>query len=153
MSYGCPLRRHAQLVRFHDLTFPCTTDVDSCRTLYAESHDRVDDVVVVLLQGLDGLLAGDGCLLHNELDVLGLETRIIDLLTVILLLLNLLLGLLVLALLVSVVVVVVVAGVVVTLLLGLGELLGGGSLGLRVQVLDLSLTEDAGAGSVCAGCN
>lgn len=42
----------------------------------------------------------------------------------------------------------VVAGVVVTLLLGLGELLGGGSLGLGVQVLDLGLTEDAGAGSV-----
>ncbi len=45
--------------------------------------------------------------------------------------------------------VVVVAGVVVTLLLSLGELLGGGSLGLGVQVLNLSLTEDAGAGSVC----
>jgi len=54
---------------------------------------------------------------------------------------------------VVVVVVVVVAGVVVTLLLGLGELLGGGSLSLGVQVLDLSLTKDAGAGSVCAGCH
>ena len=51
------------------------------------------------------------------------------------------------------VVIVVVAGVVVTLLLSLGELLGGGSLGLGVQVLDLGLTEDAGAGSVCAGCH
>lgn len=49
---------------------------------------------------------------------------------------------------VVVVVVVVVAGVVVTLLLGLSELLGGGSLGLGVQVLDLGLTEDAGAGLV-----
>ena len=54
---------------------------------------------------------------------------------------------------VVVVVIVVVAGVVVTLLLSLGELLGGGSLGLGVQVLDLGLTEDAGAGSVCAGCH
>lgn len=126
------------------LAFP--THSDNC--LYAESHDRVDDVVVVLLQGLDGLLAGDGSLLHDELDVLGLEAGVVDLLAVVLLL-DLLLGL---ALLVSVVVVVVVvvAGVVVTLLLGLGELLGGRSLGLRVQVLDLGLTEDAGAGS--AGC-
>lgn len=48
------------------------------------------------------------------------------------------------------VVVVVVASVVVTLLLGLSELLGGGGLGLGVQVLDLGLTEDASAGSVHA---
>jgi hypothetical protein len=48
-----------------------------------------------------------------------------------------------------VVVVVVVTGVVVGLSLGLGKLLSGGSLGLGVQVLDLGLTEDAGAGSVC----
>lgn len=49
--------------------------------------------------------------------------------------------------------VVVVAGVVVALLLGLSELLGGRSLGLGVQVLDLGLTEDASAGSVhVAGC-
>lgn len=51
---------------------------------------------------------------------------------------------------VVVVVVVVVAGVVVASLLGLSELLGGGSLGLGVQVLNLGLTEDADAGSVCA---
>ena len=124
------------------LTFPIQ---DSC--LYAESHDGVDDIVVVLLQGLDGLLAGDGSLLHDKLDVLGLKTRVIDLLTVILLLLGLLLDLLLLAVSVVVVVVVVVAGVVVTLLLSLGELLGGGSLSLGVQVLDLGLTEDADAGS------
>jgi hypothetical protein len=48
-----------------------------------------------------------------------------------------------------VVVVVVVTSVVVGLSLGLGELLSGGSLGLGVQVLDLGLTKDAGAGSVC----
>ena len=64
------------------LTF-LRTGQRSC--LYAQSHNRVDDVVIVLLQGLDGLLAGDGRLLHNELDVLGLEARIIDLLAVILL--------------------------------------------------------------------
>jgi hypothetical protein len=44
---------------------------------------------------------------------------------------------------------VVVASVVtVGGLLGLGKLLGGGGLGLGVQVLDLGLTEDAGAGLV-----
>lgn len=54
---------------------------------------------------------------------------------------------------VVVVVIVVVTGVVVTLLLGLSELLGGGSLGLGVQVLNLGLTEDADAGSVCVVCH
>jgi hypothetical protein len=43
--------------------------------------------------------------------------------------------------------VVVVAGVVVRSGLSLGELLGSGRLGLGVQVLDLGLTENAGAGS------
>jgi hypothetical protein len=46
---------------------------------------------------------------------------------------------------------VVVAGVVIVGgLLGLGKLLGGRGLGLGVQVLDLGLTEDAGAGLVGA---
>ena len=117
--------------------------------LYAQGHDTVDNVVVVLLEGLDGLLPADAGLGHDELDVLGLKTGVIDLLTVILLLLGLLLDLLLLAVSVGVVVVVivVVAGVAVTLLLSLGELLGGGSLSLGVEVLDLGLTEDAGAGS------
>ena len=43
----------------------------------------------------------------------------------------------------------VVTGVVVGGGLGLSELLGGGSLSLGVQVLDLGLTEDADAGSAC----
>jgi hypothetical protein len=49
-------------------------------------------------------------------------------------------------------VVVIVTSVVVTLLLSLGELLGGGSLSLGVQVLDLGLTKDANAGSAYALC-
>jgi hypothetical protein len=120
-----------------------------CGSLYAQSHDRVDNVVVVLLEGLDGLLPRDAGLLHDKLNVLGLETRVIDLLAIVLLLVLLLLldGL---ALVVTVVVVVVVTSVVVGLSLGLGELLSGGSLGLGVQVLDLGLTKDAGAGSVWA---
>jgi hypothetical protein len=112
--------------------------------LYAESHDRVHDIVIVLPQSLDGLLAGNASLGHNEINVLGLETSLISRLSIILLL-NL--GLLLLTkvgdgLLVVVIVVVVVTGVLTGSLSG-SELLGGGSLGLGVQVLDLSLTEDA----------
>jgi hypothetical protein len=119
-------------------------------SLYAQCHDGVDDIVVVLLEGLDGLLPRDAGLLHNELDVLSLEARVVDLLVVILLLFLLLLldGL---ALALSGVLTVVVAGVVIVGgLLGLGKLLGGRGLGLGVQVLDLGLTEDAGAGLVGA---
>lgn len=50
------------------------------------------------------------------------------------------------------VVVVVVARVVVRGSFGLSELLGSGGLGLGVQVLNLGLTEDAGAGSVGVLC-
>lgn len=122
--------------------------------LYAESHDRINDIVVVLLESLDSLLSGDTGLLHDELNVLGLKTRVIDLLVVILFLLVLLLALNSLALaLVVMVVVVIVAGVVVGSLLSLGELLGSGSLGLGVQVLNLGLTEDAGAGSALEMCD
>lgn len=85
-------------------------------------------------------------MLHDELDVLALKARVVDLLVVILFLFLLLLVLDSLAL--SVVVVVVMASVVVGLSLRLSELLGGGSLGLGVQVLNLGLTEDASAGSV-----
>lgn len=120
--------------------------------LYAEIHNGVDDVVVVVLEGLDGLLPGHASLLHDELDVLGLETLIINLLVVILLLLIVLVVLLVLdgLVLMVVIVVVIMAGVVVGRSLGIGELLSSGGLGLRVQVLDLSLTEDAEAGLVAA---
>jgi hypothetical protein len=78
-------------------------------------------------------------LCHDELDVLGLKTSVVDLLAVVLFLLNLLLALNGLAL--VAIVGVVVAGVVVGGLLG--ELLGGGCLSLGVEVLDLGLTEDA----------
>lgn len=107
--------------------------------LYAESHDTVDNVVVVLLESLDGLLPAHASLGHDKLDVLGLKTGVVDLLTIVLLLL---LGLSTsdgLAL-------VALGGVVVASVLvgGLGgELLGSLGLGLGVEVLDLSLTEDA----------
>jgi hypothetical protein len=107
--------------------------------LYAQSHDTVDNVVVVLLEGLDGLLPADAGLGHDELDVLGLKTGVIDLLTVILLLL---LGLGTLdSLALGTLGGVVVAGVVVGRLVG--ELLSSLSLSLGVEVLNLGLTEDA----------
>lgn len=107
---------------------------------YTESHDGVDNIVVILPQCLDGLLARDVGLGHNQINVLGLKAALVNLLAVVLLLflLGLDLGGLVLAKLVLVVVTGVVTG-------GLGgsQLLGGGSLGLCVQVLNLGLSKDA----------
>jgi hypothetical protein len=100
--------------------------------LDAQCHDRVDYIVVVLFEGLDGLLPADVGLGHDEFNVLVLDTLGVDLLVVILLLLS---GLLAVA--------VVVAGVVVVVGGAVGELLSSGCLGTSVQVLDLSLAEDA----------
>lgn len=114
-------------------------------SLYAESHDGVDNIVVVLLKSLNGLLSRDVGLSHDELNVLGLEAGVVNLLAIILFLLLLGLGLRGLALAVVVVVVVIVTGVGVTVAGGLGgsQLLGSGGLSLGVQVLNLGLTEDA----------
>lgn len=108
---------------------------------YAEGHDRVHDIVVVLPQGLDGLLARHVRLCHDQLDVLALKAALVDLLTVILLLV--LLGLSLGGLALAEVVLVVVTGVLATSGLGGSQLLSGGGLGLGVQILDLGLTEDA----------
>ena len=102
------------------------------RALDTQRHDRVDYVVVVLLEGLDGLLAADRRLGHDELDVLVLDPLGVHLLVVVLLLLGRLLA-----------VAVVVARVVVVVR-GAGQLLGRGGLGAGVEVLDLGLAEDAG---------
>ena len=116
----------------------------SCYTasaLYAEGHDGVNDIVIVLLQCLDGLVAGDVGLGHDKLDVLILKTGGIDLLLILLLDLLVLSTLSSLAVIVGVIVTgVVVASVVV---LGSSELLGRRSLSLGVKVLNLGLTEDA----------
>ena len=110
---------------------------------YAEGHDGVDDIIVVLTQGLDGLLARDVGLCHDQVNILGLQTTLVDLLAVILLFFLLGLGLGGLALAQQVNVAVVVAGVLVTTgSFGGGQLLSSGSLGLGVQVLDLGLTKD-----------
>lgn len=121
-----------------DLAFPRVV-TRRARHLYAEGHDAVDNVVVVLLEGLDGLLPAHAGLGHDKLDVLGLETSVVDLLAIVLLLL-LLLGTLDGLALVTLGGV-VVAGVVVGGLAG--ELLGSLGLGLGVEVLNLSLTENA----------
>lgn len=110
-------------------------------SLNAESHDGVDDIVVVLLERLDGLLPRYVGLRHDELNVLVLDALGVHLLAVILLLLGSLVGRGVGALDgLAAGLAVVVARVVV---LGLGELLRGGGLGRGVEVLDLGLTEDA----------
>lgn len=107
--------------------------------LDTESHDRVDNVVVVLLERLDSLLPRYVGLRHDELDILVLNALGVHLLAVILLLLGgLLLGVTTLDSLARLAV--VVARVVV---LGGGKLLGSRGLGGGVQVLDLGLTEDA----------
>jgi hypothetical protein len=83
-------------------------------------------------------------LLHDEVDVLWLKSRVVHLLLVIVVILFLLvIVLLALDSLVVVIMVMIVAGVVVGLSLSAGDLLGSGRLRLGVQVLDLSLTEDA----------
>ena len=121
-----------------DLAFP-RVFTQRAHRLYAEGHDAVDNVVVVLLEGLDGLLPAHAGLGHDELDVLGLKASVVDLLAIVLLLL-LLLGTLDGLALVTLGGV-VVAGVVVGGLAG--ELLGSLGLGLGVEVLNLGLTEDA----------
>lgn len=109
---------------------------------YAECHDGVHNIVVVFFQGLDSLLSGDVGLSHNELDVLRLQTRVVNLFSIILLLVLLGLGLRGLAL-ALVGVVVTSVGIGVAGSLGRSELLSGIDLRLRVQVLDLGLAEDA----------
>lgn len=109
--------------------------------LDAEGHNGVDDIVVVLLERLDGLLPRNVGLRHDKLDVLVLDALGVHLLAVILLFLGSLVGGGVGALDgLTAGLAVVVAGVVV---LGGGELLGSGGLGGGVEVLDLGLTEDA----------
>lgn len=117
------------------------TWVNSNFRLYAQCHDTVDNIVVVLLECLDGLLPTDAGLGHDKLNVLGLETGVVNLLTIVFLLL----GWLARTLLNGLALVGTISGVVVGSLVCrlCGELLGGGSLSLNVEVLNLGLTKDA----------
>ena len=118
-------------------------------TSYAEGHDGVDDIIVVLAQGLDGLLPGHVGLSHDQVNVLGLEATLVNRLAIILLIVLLGLGGLCAE---FGLVLVVVASVLTASSLSGGQLLGSRSLGLGVQVLDLGLTEDAASSQYCFIC-
>lgn len=119
----------------------------------AQRHNRIDNIIAILLQRLNRLLPRHTRLRHHQINILTLQPAIIHLLVIVIVLLHLL-GLLVLFLVAVLVVVlaVVVARVVAGggALLG-GELLRGAGLGLRVQVFDFGFAEDAGVGSVGGG--
>jgi hypothetical protein len=55
----------------------------NCTILYAQSHDRINYVVVVLFQCLDSLVSRDACLGHDKLNILIFETGSIDFLSII----------------------------------------------------------------------
>lgn len=118
-------------------------------TSYAERHDRVHDIIVVLPEGLDGLLPGHVGLSHDQVNVLGLEATLVNRLAIILLIVLLGLGGLCAE---FGLVLVVVASVLTASSLSGGQLLGSRSLGLGVQVLDLGLTEDAASSQYCFLC-
>lgn len=113
--------------------------------LYAESHDRVDYVVVVLFQCLDSLVPRDTCLGHDQLDILVFQSGSVNLLTIVFILILLAIATInsfTLAVVVGVVVAsVIMSGVVMGLLRG--QLLSGRDLGLGVEILDLGFAEDA----------
>ena len=76
---------------------------------------------------------------HDELDVLGLETTVVDFLIVVIVFFDFLVfDCLALAVLISV----VVSRVITASLFSCSELLSSSCLVLRVEILDLSLTED-----------
>jgi hypothetical protein len=125
----------------------------ACRrqySLYTQSHDTVDNVVVILLERLDRLLSANACLGHDELDVLSFETCVVHFLAIVFLFLSSLLGVTFDRLAFAVVVVVVV--VIMSFVCGLScKLLCCRCLSLRVEVLNLGLAEDAVLRSVL-GC-
>eukprot|EP00695_Tsukubamonas_globosa_P000342 TRINITY_DN124_c0_g1_i1.p1 TRINITY_DN124_c0_g1~~TRINITY_DN124_c0_g1_i1.p1 ORF type:complete len:239 (-),score=148.12 TRINITY_DN124_c0_g1_i1:35-661(-) len=49
-------------------------------SLHGEVHDGIDDIAIVGLEGLDSLGAADASLLHDELDILGVESALVNLL-------------------------------------------------------------------------
>ena len=105
---------------------------------YAECHDTVNNIVVVLLQRLDSLLSADTSLSHNQLNILSLKACIINFFAIVFFLLGrFLVAFDSLAL--------VFRGIVVWALdLRLGcKLLSCGRLSLRVEVFDLGFAEDA----------
>ena len=113
--------------------------------LYAQSHDGIDYVVVILLQCLHSFVPRDTCLSHDKLNVLVLKTCSIDLLSIILILI-----LLVVTSLDGLAFSVVMAGVIVTrvimasVVVGVlsSKLLSGRSLCLGIEILNFGLTKN-----------
>lgn len=99
------------------------------RALYAQCHDRVDNIVVILLQCLDSLLSRDGCLLHDQLDILALQVGLINFFAIVFILI-----LLVIVMLNGLALAVAARAVIVACVLidlaGLNNLLGSGVLSL-----------------------
>ena len=124
---------------------PTFSDPTLRYSLHTQRHDRVDDVIVILLQRLDRLLPTHARLRHHEFDILTLQTGIVHLLIVVFVFFRLL-GVrfdgfaLALAMVVARVAVGGAGGVSGLLS---GELLRGRGLGLRVKVFDLGFAEDA----------
>jgi hypothetical protein len=111
-------------------------------TLSAKSHDRVDNVVVVLFQSLDGLLPRNARLCHDQFDVLTLKPILVNVLPIIVVLLAVVVVMVVIVVVIVIMALsfaVVVSGVIVCA----GELLSSIGLGLRVEVFDFGLAEDA----------
>lgn len=114
-------------------------------SLYAQSHDGVDYVIIILFQRLDSLVPRDTSLGHDQLDIFILQSRCVDLFSVVFFLF--LLGItsingFALAMVVGMVMSSVVVSGMIVCLLG-RQLLSGGDLRLRVEILNLSFSEDA----------
>ena len=58
---------------------------NGCDYLHGQLHNRIHNVVIVVLQRLHGLGAGHVGLGHDELDVLGLDSGLVDLVILLLL--------------------------------------------------------------------
>lgn len=110
------------------------------QALYAQRHDGVDDIVIILLQCFDSLLSADIRLCHDQFNVLCLKASIINFFSIILFLFYFLGITLDRLALVIMIVIMIVAGMIASRLCC--ELLGGAGLGSRVEVFDLGFTKD-----------
>jgi hypothetical protein len=110
---------------------------------YTQCHDRIDNVISILLQCFDRFLPRHICLSHYKFNVLALQPGVINLLIIIIILFWLFDFFLALS------VIVVVTSMIMTCMvarigaLSGSQLLGSVGLCLRVQVFDLGFTKDA----------
>ena len=112
---------------------------------YTQCHDRIDNVISILLQCIDRFLPRHVRLSHYEFNVLALQPGVINLLVIIVILFRLFDFLFALS------VIVVVTSVIMTCMvarisaLSSSKLLGCAGLCLRIQVFNLGFTKDAEA--------